>query len=70
MNEASGIEAQVCNDIAFRQQKGIQKYGFTVEENPLSLHEWLQHAYEETLDQAVYLKRAIHEMRLRHHKAL
>lgn len=58
----SGIEAAVCADIADRQQKGIAKYGMTVAENPLSLREWLQHAYEETLDKAIYLKRAIAEM--------
>ena len=53
---------QLCNDIAERQQKGIAKYGVTVAENPLELREWLQHAYEETLDKAIYLKRAIAEM--------
>ena len=30
-------------------------------ENPLKLREWLLHAYEETLDQAIYLRRAIDE---------
>jgi hypothetical protein len=59
---ASGIEADVCKDIAERQKKGIAKYGCTVASNPLSLKAWLQHAYEETLDKAVYLKRAIAEM--------
>lgn len=58
----SGIEAEVCNDIADRQQKGIAKYGVTVAENPLVLKQWLQHAYEETLDKAIYLKRAIAAM--------
>ena len=58
----SGIEAKVCADIASRQQKGIAKYGMTVAENRLSLREWLQHAYEETLDKAIYLKRAIAEI--------
>lgn len=57
----TGIEAQVCADIAARQQRGIAKYGVTVEANPLPLKEWLQHAYEETLDKAIYLKRAIAE---------
>ena len=59
MSSPSGIEAAVCDDIAERQKKGIAKYGLTVAENPLNLREWLQHAYEETLDKAVYLKRAI-----------
>jgi len=61
-HQPTGIEAEVCTDITHRQQKGIAKYGVTVAENPLSLREWLQHAYEETLDKAVYLKRAIAEI--------
>ena len=59
---AHGTEARVCDDIARRQQMGMQKYGTSVEANPLSLRAWLQHAYEETLDQAVYLRRAIEEL--------
>ena len=59
---ASGTEAMVCLDIMCRQEKGIKKYGTTVSANPLELKEWLQHAYEECLDQAVYLKRAIEEI--------
>ena len=57
----SGIESLVCDDIAKRQQVGIAKYGTTVAENPLTHAEWLQHAYEECLDMAVYLKRAMAE---------
>lgn len=57
-----GTEARICTEIAARQQMGINKYGTTVAENPLSLRAWLNHAYEETLDKAVYLKRAIAEI--------
>lgn len=57
-----GIEADLCAEIAARQAKGVQKYGTTVADNPLTLREWLQHALEEALDQAVYLKRAIAEI--------
>ena len=57
-----GIEANVCLDIGSRQEMGIVKYGTTVADNPLSLRQWLQHAYEETLDKAIYLKRAIAEI--------
>lgn len=56
-----GTEKQVCDDIARRQEMGVAKYGTTVANNPLELREWLQHAYEETLDKAIYLKRAIEE---------
>lgn len=58
----TGIEKIVCDDIASRQQAGIQKYGTTVRDNPLPLVEWLRHAYHETLDQAIYLRRAIDEI--------
>ena len=58
----TGIEADLCAEIAARQAKGIQKYGTTVTDNPLTLRQWLQHALEECLDQAVYLKRAIAEI--------
>jgi hypothetical protein len=57
-----GTEAAVCGDIARRQKIGIAKYGTTVADNPLPLRAWLQHAYEETLDEAIYLKRAIEEI--------
>ena len=56
---ATGIEAQVCADIAQRQQLGLAKYGMSVADNPAMFRAWLQHAYEECLDQAVYLKKAI-----------
>ncbi len=55
-------EATVCVDIQYRQQLGINKYGTTVAKNPLTQRQWLQHAYEECLDQAIYLKRLIQEM--------
>ena len=55
-------ETQVCRDILARQKLGKLKYGTTVAENPLTLRQWLQHAYEETLDNAVYLKRAMQEI--------
>ena len=58
----SGIEAIVCEDIAQRQRLGIEKYGMTVASNPAHLREWLEHAYEESLDEAIYLRRAIAEI--------
>ena len=58
----SGIEALVCADISGRQQIGIKKYGVTVEENPLTLREWLVHSYQEKLDDIIYMRRAIAEL--------
>lgn len=56
------VEAEVCADILRRQAAGRAKYGQTVAENPLSLREWLNHSYEEALDFAIYLKRAMREI--------
>ncbi len=55
----TGTEARVIQMIAERQEKGIQKYGTTVEQNPLALRQWLQHQLEELLDAAIYCQRAI-----------
>ena len=55
-------ESLVIADILKRQELGIAKYGTTVAQNPLELRQWLQHAYEEKLDDAVYMKRAIQEL--------
>lgn len=59
--QPTGIEAQVCDDIARRQHFGLAKYGTTVADNPLTHKEWLKHAYFEALDMAIYLKRAMQE---------
>ena len=62
MTTLPDTETQVCADIKRRQELGIAKYGTTVAQNPLDLRQWLQHAYEEKLDDAVYMKRAIQEL--------
>lgn len=54
----SVIEA-VRADLLQRSQFGLQKYGVSLDRADLKLRDWLQHAYEECLDQANYLKRAI-----------
>lgn len=55
------VEA-VRADLLRRSQVGIAKYGVTLDRTDLTLRDWLQHAYEEVLDQANYLKRAIMEI--------
>lgn len=56
------VERQVCYEILERQRMGVAKYGTTLADNNLSLRAWLQHALEECLDQALYLRRAISEI--------
>jgi hypothetical protein len=55
------IEA-VCNDLKERSERGIKKYGVTLDRDDLSLRDWLQHAYEEALDFANYLKKTMMEL--------
>jgi hypothetical protein len=62
MKAPTGTEARVCELIATRQEKGIEKYGTTVAENPLALREWVNHALEEALDLSVYLMRIREEL--------
>lgn len=52
-------EQAVIADILERQRKGILKYGKTVAQSRIALRAWLQHLYEELLDAAIYVKRAI-----------
>ena len=49
----------VRKDLLQRSELGIVKYGTTLDENGADLRGWLQHAYEEALDMANYLKCAI-----------
>lgn len=42
-----------------RSKIGLKKYGVTTNRDDLALVDWLQHALEEALDQAVYLQAAI-----------
>lgn len=52
----------VRDDLLQRSRVGQAKYGVKLDRTDLKLRDWLQHAYEETLDQANYLKRSIMEL--------
>ena len=56
------IVKEVRKDLLDRSNVGIEKYGVTLDRKDLELKNWLQHAYEECLDQALYLKRSIKEL--------
>lgn len=49
----------VIQDLQKREKRGLSKYGTTMDRTDLNHTEWLQHAYEEALDMALYLKKAI-----------
>ena len=56
-NCQSDIYKEVITDLISREKIGRAKYGTTVDNANLSEKEWMQHAYEEALDFAIYLKR-------------
>ena len=57
----SKIEYQVVSKILERSNKGLDKYGTSMERSDLSRLEWLIHAQEEAMDMAVYLEKLIDE---------
>jgi hypothetical protein len=58
----SKIEDSVCEDIQRRAALGFQKYGVTLERTDIDHRGWVNHAYEEALDLACYLKRLMMEL--------
>lgn len=59
MTAPCAIAEAVASDIRTRAEVGLRKYGVTLERTDLNRREWLQHAYEEALDLACYLRRLI-----------
>ena len=57
----SKILNEVIKDLNDREAKGLDTYGTTMDRTDLTEKEWLQHAYEEALDLALYLKKLINQ---------
>jgi len=55
----SKILYSIIDDLLIREDKGLKEYGTTMDRTDLSEEDWLQHAYEEALDLAIYLKKII-----------
>ena len=53
---------KLCAELKARREMGLNKYGVSIDDNPLTTKEWLQHAKEEVLDLAEYLQRMIDEI--------
>ena len=51
------IVERVVSLFRSRSQRGIEKYGTTLESNELSNREWLQHLQEELMDAALYVEK-------------
>lgn len=66
-NKISNIECPIARSIALkvrdRAKVGLKTYGQTCADNDKTLIEWLQDAIEESLDKAIYMERAIAEIK-------
>jgi hypothetical protein len=51
------IVTSVIEKYQQRSKEGITKYGKTLEENNLTLLEWLNHLQEELMDATLYLEK-------------
>ena len=51
------IVESVINEFRLRSERGIKKYGTTLQENELSHLEWLKHLQEELMDAVLYLEK-------------
>jgi hypothetical protein len=52
---------EVIKDLNEREARGLETYGTTMDRTDLTEKQWLQHAYEEALDLALYLKKLINQ---------
>jgi len=53
----------VKSDLESRATLGLKKYGVGLERTDLTEVDWIQHAYEEALDLACYLRRLLDDRR-------
>ena len=53
------VREAIEQDLRQREALGLRKYGVTLDRQDLTEAQWLQHAYEEALDMACYLKRLL-----------
>lgn len=51
------IVASVVSKYINRSEKGINKYGLTLQENRLTFDEWLSHLQEELMDATLYIEK-------------
>ena len=51
------IVESTIKDIEDRRDVGFKKYGVTLDRDDLSLLDWATHAYEQSLDKSLYLKK-------------
>lgn len=53
----SKLLEQLISEFQSREERGLRKYGTSMDRTDLSLNEWIQHALEESMDLCLYLNK-------------
>jgi hypothetical protein len=53
----SQLLAKVFSEFIEREERGVKKYGTTMDRNDLSLSEWIEHMKQELMDAILYLEK-------------
>jgi len=48
---------QLISEFQSREERGLRKYGTSMDRTDLSFDEWIQHALEESMDLCLYLNK-------------
>lgn len=63
MLRKDSVVESIKNQFDKRSSLGIKKYGTTLNENELSLTEWMEHLKQELMDAILYIERSKDEIR-------
>ena len=57
IDNKDSVVYRIAHLLKSRSETGIRKYGTTLDRTDLEIKQWIDHAIEECLDQALYLQR-------------
>jgi hypothetical protein len=57
IDNKDSVVYRIAHLLKTRSERGIRKYGTTLDRTDLEVKQWIDHAIEECLDQALYLQR-------------
>jgi hypothetical protein len=57
IDNKDSVVYRIAHLLKFRSERGISKYGTTLDRTDLEVKQWIDHAIEECLDQALYLQK-------------
>jgi hypothetical protein len=57
IDNKDSVVYRIAQLLKTRSETGIRKYGTTLDRTDLEIKQWIDHAIEECLDQALYLQK-------------